>query len=245
MPASNACRPRLEPRSTCNHAASTATMIPVGGGIHSISFAAARRAGAHRWRRLGSERLPTAPPARRGRHPRGASIGATRARRQERDRVHRARARWPVDADGAEDNHPAPRRTCASRTVVALRSLSCRAQVVWIARCTPVHRAHRPYRRPGFHFRIRNGLHASAAMPRRPILSTSAFHERSRPTGAPVLICLCNPLARRRRRETPIPPRPLARRRRRATVSAISARRSPVRIAAGSRCCRRSRTRMP
>jgi len=98
---------------------------------------------------------------------------------------------------------------------------------------------------PGFHFRIRNGLHASAAMPRRPILSTSAFHERSRPTGAPVLICLCNPLARRRRRETPIPPRPLARRRRRATVSAISARRSPVRIAAGSRCCRRSRTRMP
>ena len=196
MPASNACRPRLEPRSTCNHAASTATMIPVGGGIHSISFAAARRAGAHRWRRLGSERLPTAPPARRGRHPRGASIGATRARRQERDRVHRARARWPVDADGAEDNHPAPPNLC-------LPDGSC-PPLLELLRAgrldRPVHASSpRPQALPppGFHFRIRNGLHASAAMPRRPILSASAFHERSRPTGAPVLICLCNPLARR------------------------------------------------
>jgi hypothetical protein len=39
------------------------------------------------------------------------------------DRSHRARAWWPVDADGAEDNHAVAAPTARPRAVVALRAL--------------------------------------------------------------------------------------------------------------------------
>jgi hypothetical protein len=41
-----------------------------------------------------------------------------------RERARRARAWWPVDADGAEDNHAVATTIARARAVVALRALN-------------------------------------------------------------------------------------------------------------------------